>query len=162
MFHFLLEEIRITEDCFALWVRVLMTLYLAERWWWLSYCRYWSMFMGFWYTVMDNLPSFSGVTMVSRKGIAQSSLLFSTVNCMARSTLSWRTICLYSSFWMTKVSSTYQHQSLGGRQCLELLLKVLHMKISYNWPYWGTHSHTLNLFIELVLEGKASNLEEKF
>ena len=59
----------------ALWVRVLITLYLAERWWWLSHCQYWSMCVGFLYTVMDNLPSVSGFTMVSRKGMAGTILL---------------------------------------------------------------------------------------
>ena len=37
----------------ALWVRVSMTLYLAERLWWLSQCMYWSVWVGMWYTVID-------------------------------------------------------------------------------------------------------------
>ena len=100
----------------AIWVRVLMTLYSAERWWWLSHCKYWSMWVGFLYIVVDSLPSISGFTMVSKKGMAPSSLLFSTVNCMARSTLLMccRKFCLFSSFWVTKVSSTYWCHNLGG------------------------------------------------
>ena len=39
--------------------------------------------MGFLYTVMDRLPSTSGFTMVSKKGMEPSSLLSSTVNFMA-------------------------------------------------------------------------------
>ena len=62
----------------ALWVRVLMTLYLTERWWWLSNCKYWSMWVGFLYTVVDSLPPVSGFTMVSKKGMAPS--LSSTAN----------------------------------------------------------------------------------
>ena len=61
----------------ALWVKVLMALYLAERWWCLSHCKCWSVCMGFLYTIMENLPLFSCITMVSRKGMAPSSLLFS-------------------------------------------------------------------------------------
>ena len=38
MLHFILQELRIATDM-ALLVRVLMTLYLAERWWWLSHCK---------------------------------------------------------------------------------------------------------------------------
>ena len=35
----------------ALWERVLITLNLAERLWWLSHCRYWSAWIGFLYTL---------------------------------------------------------------------------------------------------------------
>ena len=31
----------------ALWERVWITLNFAERWWWLSHCRYWSVWVGF-------------------------------------------------------------------------------------------------------------------
>ena len=90
----------------ALWERVLMTLNLAERLWWLSHCKYWSVWVGFLYTVMDRLPSTSGFTMVSKKGIEPSSLLSSTVNFIAGSTLFMccRKPCLLASLWITKVS----------------------------------------------------------
>ena len=68
----------------ALWERVLMTLNLAERSWWLSHCSYLSVWVGFLYTVMDRLPSTSGFTMVSKKGMEPSSLLSSTVNFYCR------------------------------------------------------------------------------
>ena len=71
----------------TLWERVLITLNLAERLWWLSHCRYWSLWVGFLYTVMDRPPSSSGFTMVSKKGMELSSILSSTVNFMAGSTL---------------------------------------------------------------------------
>ena len=107
---------RLLHTVLTLWVRVLITLNLAERWWWLYYCRYWSVWVDFLYTVMHNLPSASGLTMVSKKGMAPSSLLFSTVNMMAGSTLLMccRKYYLMVSFWMTKVSSTCLCQSLEG------------------------------------------------
>ena len=100
----------------ALCERVWITLNLAERWWWLSHCKCWSVCVGFLYTVMDIVPSASGLTVVSKKGMDPSSLLSSTVNFMAGSTLlmCWRKPCLLTSLWMTKVSSTNLHQNLGG------------------------------------------------
>ena len=59
--------------------------------------------------------------MVSKKGMEPSSLLSSTVNLMAGSTLlmCWRKPCLLASLQITKVSSTNLHQNLGGGvQCL--------------------------------------------
>ena len=81
--------------------------------------------MGFLYTVMDREPSTSGLTIVSKKGMEPSSLLSSTVNLMAGSTLfmCWRKLCLLASLWMTKVSLTYLPQNLGGGgQYLELFV----------------------------------------
>ena len=85
----------------ALWQRVLITLNLAERFWWLSHCRYWSVWVGFLYTVMDRPPSTSGFTMVSKKGMEPSSLLSSTVNFMAGSTLlmCWSLFCWLPCGW---------------------------------------------------------------
>ena len=99
----------------ALWERVWMTLNLAERWWWLSNCKNWSVGVGFLYTVIDNVPPASGLTMVSKKGMDPSSLLSSTVNFIAGSTLlmCWRKPCLLTSLWITKVSSTNLCQNLG-------------------------------------------------
>ena len=57
------------QTTFALWVRGLITLYLAARLWWLSHCKYWSVCMGFLYTVIDEELAASGLTKVSRKGI---------------------------------------------------------------------------------------------
>ena len=70
----------------ALWVSVPMTLYLAERLWWLSYCKYWSVWVGFWYTVILNELSVLGLTKVSRNGIVPFSWLSLTVNFIAGST----------------------------------------------------------------------------
>ena len=95
----------------ALWERVWITLNFAERWWWLSHCKYWSVWVGFLYTVIDSVPSATGLTMVSKKGMDLSSLLSSTVTLMAGSTLlmCWRKPWLFISLWMTKLSSTYLH-----------------------------------------------------
>ena len=95
---------------------VLIMLHLAERLWWLSHCKYWSVWVGFLYTVMDRPPFSSGFTMVSKKGMEPSSLLSSTVNFMAGSTLlmCWRKPCLLTSLLMTKMSSSYLCQNLGG------------------------------------------------
>ena len=41
--HFLWRRSGLLQTVLALWVRVLITLNLAERWCWLSHCRYWSM-----------------------------------------------------------------------------------------------------------------------
>ena len=111
--HFLLEKLWLVAYCFGLWVRVLITLYFADTGWWLSHCRYWSVWVEFLYTVIDNVLSASGLTVVSKKGIALSSLLSSIVNLMAGSTLSIcsRKLCFY--FWMTNVSSTHLSHSLG-------------------------------------------------
>ena len=106
---------------FALWERILITLYLANQWWWLSHCRYWSVWESFLYTVIDNVLSVSGLARVSKKGMAPSCLVSSTVNFMAGSTLLMcsRKFCLFSSFWITKVSCTYCSHSLG--EWVELL-----------------------------------------
>ena len=45
----------------------LMTLYLLDMAWWLSHCKYWLVWVGFLYTVVDRLPSLFGVTRVSKK-----------------------------------------------------------------------------------------------
>ena len=71
----------------AIWLRVPMTLYLAERLWWLSHCQYRSVWLGLQYTVMDTEMSASCLTKVSRKGIDPFSWLPFAVNFIARSVL---------------------------------------------------------------------------
>ena len=60
----------------------LITLYLLDMAWWLSNCKYWLVWVGFLYTVVDRLPSLFGVTKVSRKGMDLSALVVSAVNFM--------------------------------------------------------------------------------
>ena len=141
----------------ALWVRVLITLYLADKWRWLSHCRYWSMWVGFLYTVMYSVLSASGLTMVSKKGVAPFSLLSSTVKIMAGSTLlmCYRKCCLYPSFWMTNMSCTYLSHSLGGKwQYFEIFAQSIPCRGKPPWGWLGCHCSSLNLFIEFALEGK--------
>ena len=128
-------------------------------------CKYWSVCVGFLYTVMDREPSASGLTIVSKKGMDPSSLLSSTVNLIAGSTLfmCWRKPCLLTSLWMTKVSSTYLPQNLGGwGQYLELFASKYSM---YRLATMGLteepHGSTLNLFIELALEREVGVFETK-
>ena len=49
----------------------------------------------------------------------------------------------------------------GGGSTLSFLFQVLHVEVGNNGADWGTHSSTLNLFIELVLERKVGVLETK-
>ena len=116
------EKLRIAVCCLGPMGEVWISLNLAERWWWLSHCKHWSVWVGFLYTVIDRFPLASGLTMMSKKGMAPSPLLFSTANWMAGSKLLMccRKSCLWISLWMINVSSTYLHQSLGcGEQYWE-------------------------------------------
>ena len=101
----------------ALWERVLITLNLTERLWWLSHCRYWSVWVGFLYTVMDRLSLSSGFTMVSKEGDwnhPPCCPLLLILMAGSKLLMCWRKPCLLASLWITKVSSTYLHQNLGG------------------------------------------------
>ena len=59
---------------------VLISLHLLAMAWWLSHCKYWLVWVGFLYAVVDRLPSLFGVTEVSRKGMDSSALVVSAVN----------------------------------------------------------------------------------
>ena len=83
----------------ALWCKVLTTLYFAAMVWWLSHCRYKSVWVGFLYTLVLKLPSEHGVTKVSRKGMDPSSLLSSIMNWIFSSMeLKW---LMKLSFWVS-------------------------------------------------------------
>ena len=123
MLHFFLEKLRIaTNSVGPLCESTLITLCLAERWWWLSHCKYWSVCVGFLYTVIDSLPSVSGFTVVSQKEMAPSSLLFSTVNSMA-----WSTLCVYFLLDDKSVIHIPAPKPGGGGSVQSFLLKVLHI-----------------------------------
>ena len=66
------------------------------------------------------LPSSSGLMMVSRKGMEPSSFASSTVNWIEGSTvlMCWRNCCWCFCCCITKVSSTYLFQTLGGTALL--------------------------------------------
>ena len=56
-----LVESGVEHSVLALCVRVLITLYLEAKLWLLSHWRYWSVWVGFLYTFVVNVPSVSGV-----------------------------------------------------------------------------------------------------
>ena len=70
----------------ALCVRVLITLYLQARLWWLSHWRYKSVWVGFLYTLGFWVLSIFGVINLSGNGMEPSGLVSSVVNMMERST----------------------------------------------------------------------------
>ena len=100
----------------VLWVSVPMTLYFADRLWWLSHCKYWSVGVSLWYTVMESELSANGVTKVSRNGIAPFPWVPSTVNLIAGSMLLiwFRNASLWACCWMTYVSSTNLYHTWEG------------------------------------------------
>ena len=106
----------VEQTSFALWNKVLMTLYFADMAWWLSHWRYCPVWVGFLYTVVDNDPSGWGMTKTSKKGSVPSAYVSSAVNCIESSIefIWWKN----SSWWhflMTKnVSSTNLFHRVGG------------------------------------------------
>ena len=144
----------VDETVLALCARVLNTLCLAVMWWLLSQCKYWSVWVGFLYTVVLRVLSGWMVMRVSKKG-SEPCCVGSTVNWMCGSWLlmCWRSSWLCSALLMTKVSSTNLSQREGGEgRRRGLVLQTL------PWRCWlwgadgGTHSCTLDLFIILTLE----------
>ena len=71
---FFLQQLGVEQTVDTLWYRVPATLYLDRIVWWLSHCRYKSVWVVFLNTDVFRLPSSSGVTRMSRKGIDPSSL----------------------------------------------------------------------------------------
>ena len=139
-----------------------MTLYLADRLWWLCHCKYWSVWVGLWYIVMERELSALGVTKVSRKGMAPFPWLPSTVNLIAGSMLLiWsRNACLWAC-WMTKVSSTNLNQGLDKLEAdpRASLSKLFHIQIGNYGAYQRTHSHSFHLLIEFILKGELSIMQ---
>ena len=105
----------LAQTVLALCVSVPMTLYLVDKLWWLSHCKYWSIWVGLWYTVNERELSASGVTKVSRKGIPPFPWEPSTVNLIAGSMLliCFRNSCVWILCLMSHVSSTNLYQYLG-------------------------------------------------
>ena len=104
------------------------------------------------------------LTIVSKKGIEPSSLLSSTVNLMAGSTLFMcrRKPCLLASLWMTKVSSTYLCQNLGVGAVLRTFCSKYSMyKLATMGLTREPMAVPINLFIELALEREVGVLETK-
>ena len=137
----------------------LMTLYLLDMAWWLSHCRYWLVWVGFLYTVVDRLPSLWDVTKVSKKGIAPSALVVSAVNLIFSSIelMWWKNSYLYCAPKMTKVSSTNLFHRLGGCGAVSrtFCFRFLHKDVGHYGAEWWSHCFPIYLFIILPLEHKA-------
>ena len=101
----------------ALCVKVLNTLFLADMEWLLSQWRYWLVCVGFLYDAVVRVLSRPGETKVSKNGSEQSWLGSSVVNRMCGSCelMCWRSCCVCSACWMTKVSYTYLSHRHGGK-----------------------------------------------
>ena len=148
----------------ALWVSVPMTLYLAERLWWLSHCKYWSLWVGLQYTVMDKeLSAIAVWPRYQGREIAPLPWVPSTVNLIAGSMLlmSSRNACLWACCWMTYVSSTNLYHTQGGlvADMQGFSLKILHVQIGNYRAYGWAHRCSLNLLIEFILKRKVSIME---
>ena len=93
----------------TLWCWVPITLYLDGIVWWLSHCKYMSVWVGFLYTVVLRLPSSFGIISISKKGMDPSSLWSSLVNCMcsAMELMCSKNSLLCDDLILVKVSSTY-------------------------------------------------------
>ena len=78
----------LVQTVLALWLSVPMTPYLADKLWWLSNCKYWSVWVGLQYTVKDKELSASGVTKVSRMGMPPLSwnTFYCKLNCWINAT----------------------------------------------------------------------------
>ena len=112
------------QTVFALCFTVLITLNLADRWWWPFHCKNWSICVAFLYTDVNREPSDWGITIVSKKGMDPSVLASSVVKWMDGSTmLMWfRKPCFLSASMTTKISSTYPFQTFGGHSAVLMAL----------------------------------------
>ena len=144
----------------ALWNSVLMTLYLLDMAWWLSHCRYWLVWVGFLYTVVNRLPSLCGVTTVSKKGIALSALMFSAVNFMFSSIelMCWKKLFFALCFYDNK---SVIHKSFPQTWevwcCLQdFCFKIFHENVGHYGAKSWSHCCPFYLLIVLPLEYKNS------
>ena len=141
----------------ALWKSVLITLYLAEMAWWLSCCKYLSVWVGFLKTGVVRLASVWGMTRVSRKGIEPSTLVFWAVNCIPSSMeLLWLRIFLYVlTWWLQKCHPHIFSTDLRLWWCAEGFdFKFFHVLVGHNGAYGWSHGYTLQLLEISALEYK--------
>ena len=145
-----------------LYFRVLITLYLEDRWWWLSHCKYKSVCVGFLYTVVNRGLSGWGKTTVSRKGRDPSGLASSVVDWMCGSML---LICSRNfSFLAASMTTSVIHISLPatGRifsWAYGLDLKVLHVEVGHIGADGRPPGCFLQLFIAPALELEVGGLQ---
>ena len=97
---------------FALWCRVPTTLYLDDIVWWLSHCKYKSVWVGFLYTDVLRLPSSFGVTR------AWNHLFWNLhwwIEVFWSMELTWsRKLLLWAVLMTVNASSTYHFHKEGG------------------------------------------------
>ena len=145
----------LVQTVLALWVSVPMTLYLAERLWWLSHCKYWSVCVGLWYTFILRKLSASSLNKVSRKGIAPFTSLPST----------WILLldlyCWYDpkrvAYWPVVEWPKCHPQTCTKAGVIRgrpkgFPLRMLHIQVSYYRVSWWSHSCSFNLFMEPILK----------
>ena len=141
----------------VLWVGVLITLYLADKWWW---------------DVPLQVLICVGAIPIHCYGQCISSLWFDygvqegngiilpvVLHCKPYGWVNninvfWEVLLMV--FWMTNVSSIYPSQSLGGewQHLKAFCLEVFHVKVSHYGADQGPIDSSLNLLIEFILEGK--------
>ena len=141
----------------ALWWRVPTTLYLDDTGCRLSQWRYWSVCVGFLYTVVCSLPSWSGFIRMSRKGKAPSGPGSSTVNWMFLSTefrCRKNSSCGTSLWWQRCHQQTFSTIKGVWWWLYGSDLKLLHVEVCHNWADGWAHGSPLYLLIELPLEVK--------
>ena len=125
------------------------TDFLCWRWWFESKFKYWSVCVGFRYTVRPKESSSLRVVHESRKGAC---LPFP---------IQWCTLCSHYCCWgvpwtcwqNTHGSSRRCHQHISAivRGCANGLgLKLLHVQVGYDRGHWRTHGHSMFLFIDVA------------
>ena len=126
----LFEDCWSLETTLALCANVLKTLCLAVRKWLLFQCRYWSVCVGFLYTVVLSVLLGPSVTLVSRN--RKRPMLIWFLHCEL---YVWvlcvdvgKKLLLCSAFWMTKVSSTNLNHKWGLGAVLRTLTSNSSMK----------------------------------
>ena len=133
-----LSSLGVEHTTLSLCVRVLITLYLYDRLWWLSHCSYKSVWVGFLYTFV-RVPSAWGVIIVSRNGMEPSGLVSSAVNMMEGSTELM--FCkIFFSVWLllydkSVIYISFPYPRRAYRCCYGSVFKWLHIWISYNWAH---------------------------
>ena len=100
----------------ALWWRLPTTIYVDDMVWWLSHCKYKSVWVGFLYVVVLRLSSCLGVTKMSKKSMEPSVFESSLVNCMcwSRELMQSKKVLLWADFMTTTVSSINLFYIEGG------------------------------------------------
>ena len=133
------SSLELEHTALTLCLRVLITLYLQARLWWLCHWRYRSVWVGFLEILVVKVPSSWGVTIVSGKGMEPSCFASSVLNWMDASTelMCCRNSSLYDCFNMAIVSSTYPFHHLGWSSAD---VRALSSKIPcINLPLQGSH-----------------------